>query len=412
MHLVERQFAIDHLQMGMYVHRLDRDWLETPFPIQGFFVSSPEDIEILRRYCQHVFVDVERKWSAHEERLARQRAAPPTTVLTGLDAKRGKVRYTDSVSLNAEVQRARSANQNATRIASQFIDDVRAGRKLSAERVQDAVGPIVESVLRNADAFFWVSSLLRRDAYLYSHAVNCSAMAAALGRHMGFPTELLTSLATGGLLFDVGKAELPDGVLNAPDQLSPEVNWAMKKHVQGSLRILEEAGIHDAYVHDMVLWHHERWDGSGYPDGLKGQQIPLFARMAAVIDSFDAMTSERAYQSPTSRHAALQALYKGHDTLYQRDIVEQFLQCMSIYPTGSLVELSTGQVGIVVAQNHARRLRPRVMLLLDANKDPYARYPVIDLLAHAESNPEQQVDIVSIPEPGAYGLDPTALYLG
>ena len=219
-------------------------------------------------------------------------------------------------------------------------------------------------------------------------------------------------MATGGLLFDVGKAELPDGVLNGADQLSPETSWAMKKHVQGSLRIIEEAGISDAHVHDMVLWHHERWDGSGYPDGLKGMQIPLFARMAAVIDSFDAMTSERAYQSPTSRHSALQQLYRGHDSQYQRDIVEQFLQCMSIYPTGSLVELSTGQVGIVVAQNQARRLRPRVMLLLDANKDPYVRYPVIDLLAHNEADPEHAVDIVAIPEPGAYGLDPTALYLG
>ncbi|MEO8161964.1 MAG: HD-GYP domain-containing protein [Arenimonas sp.] len=409
MDLVEKQFAIEQLQMGMYVHRLDRDWLETPFPIQGFFVSSPEDIEILRRYCAHVFVDIERKWPQQEQAAL---AASSRSNLTGVEAERGRVRYTDSVPLNAEAQKARVANQNAVRIATQLIEDVRFGRKLSTELLKDAVDPIVESVLRNADAFFWVSSLLRRDSYLYSHAVNCAAMAAALGRHMGFPAELLSSLATGGMLLDVGKAELPDSVLNAPANLSPEAYWAMKKHVQGSLRIMQESGIHDQNVHDMVRWHHERWNGSGYPDGLAGQKIPLFARMAAVIDSFDAMTSERAYQSPTSRHAALQELYRGHDTLYQRDIVEQFLQCMSIYPTGSLVELSTGQVGIVMAQNHARRLLPRVMLLLDANKDPYARYPVLDLLAHNDANPGQVVDIASIPEPGAYGLDPTALYLG
>ncbi len=405
MDLVEKQFAVDHLKPGMYVNRLDRDWLETPFPIQGFFVSSAEDIEILHQYCQHVFVDIERRQPVPEAHLLRDASR-------GVEAQRGKVRHADSVALNDEVQRARLANQNATSIASQIIEDVRAGRKLSAARIKDAVGPIVDSVLRNADAFFWISSLLKRDAYLYSHAVNCSAMAAALGRHMGFPTELLMSLATGGLLFDVGKAELPDQVLNAPDQMTREVSWSMRQHVQGSLRIMEEAGIHDAHVYDMVRWHHERFDGSGYPDGLAGTAIPLFARMAAVIDSFDAMTSERAYQSPTSRHDALQQLYRGHGTLYQRDIVEQFLQCMSIYPTGSLVELNTGQVGIVVAQNHARRLRPQVMLLLDANKDPYARYPVLDLLAENEKNPGTAIDVVSIPQPGAYGLDPTALYLG
>jgi HD-GYP domain-containing protein (c-di-GMP phosphodiesterase class II) len=407
MDLVEKQFAVDQLKMGMYVNRLDRDWLETPFPIQGFFISSVEDIEILHQYCQHVFVDVERR-----QVFAEGQPKLHGTASDRNEAQRGKVRYADTASFADEVPRARYAHQNATAIATTIIDDVRAGNKLSAERVQDAVRPIIESVLRNADAFFWISSLLRRDPYLYSHAVNCSAMAAALGRHMGFPEEVLVNLATGGLLLDVGKAEIPDHILNAPDQLSKEVFWSVKKHVESSLRIMEEAGIRDHDVHDMIRSHHERFDGSGYPDGLVGTRIPLVARMAAVIDSFDAMTSERAYQSPTSRHHALQKIYRGHSTQYQRDIVEQLMQCMSVYPTGSLVELSTGEVGIVVAQNQARRLRPRVMLLLDREKLPYANYPVVDLLTHNDEKPEQPMEIIGSPEPGAYGLDPAELYLG
>lgn len=405
MDLVEKQFAVDQLKLGMYVNRLDRDWLETPFPLQGFFISSPEDIEILREYCQHVFVDVERRLVVPEQHLVRQ--AP-----NRLELLRGKVRYADTAAFAEEVPRARAANQNAMGIASEIIEHVRAGNKLSSERIQDAVGPIIESVLRNADAFFWVSSLLRRDDYLYSHAVNCSAMAAALGRHMGFPEEVLVNLATGGLLLDVGKAELPSHVLNAPDQLSKAVFWSVKKHVDSSLRIMVEAGIHNVDVHDMIRCHHERFDGSGYPEGLAGTRIPLFGRMAAVIDSFDAMTSQRAYQSPTSRHQALQEIYRGHGTLYQRDIVEQLLQCMSVYPTGSLVELNTGEVGIVVAQNQARRLRPRVMLLLDQDKQPYADYPIVDLLSYNDGQPAKPMEIVASPEPGAYGLDPAELYLG
>jgi HD-GYP domain-containing protein (c-di-GMP phosphodiesterase class II) len=405
MDLVEKQFAVEDLRMGMYVNRLDRDWLETPFPLQGFFISSVEDIEILRQYCRFVFVDVERRQAFAEGRL-------PPREPNRVESQRGKVRYADTSSFADEVPRARDAHVNATAIAAQIIEDVRAGNKLSAERVQDAVGPIIESVLRNADAFFWVSSLLRRDSYLYSHAVNCSAMAAALGRHMGFPEGVLVNLATGGLLLDVGKAELPDHVLNAPDQLSKEVFWAVKKHVESSLRIMAEAGIHNVDVRDMIRCHHERFDGSGYPDALIGTAIPLFGRMAAVIDSFDAMTSQRAYQSPTSRHQALQEIYRGHGTLYQRDIVEQLLQCMSVYPTGSLVELSTGEVGIVVAQNQARRLRPRVMLLLDRNKQAYENYPVVDLLTYNDDKPAHPMEIVASPEPGAYGLDPAELYLG
>jgi len=405
MDLVEKQFAVDQLKLGMYVNRLDRDWLETPFPLQGFFISSPEDIEILSEYCQYVFVDVERRLVVPEQHLVRQ--AP-----NRLENLRGKVRYADTAAFAEEVPRARAANQNATGIANEIIEHVRAGNKLSSERVQDAVGPIIESVLRNADAFFWVSSLLKRDAYLYSHAVNCSAMAAALGRHMGFPEEVLVNLATGGLLLDVGKAELSDQVLNSPDPLSKEVFWGVKKHVDSSLRIMMEAGIHNVDVHDMIRCHHERFDGSGYPEGLAGTKIPLFGRMAAVIDSFDAMTSQRAYRSPTSRHQALQEIYRGHGALYQRDIVEQLLQCMSVYPTGSLVELSTGEVGIVVAQNQARRLRPRVMLLLDRDKKPYTDYPHVDLLSYNDSQPSMPMEIVASPEPGAYGLDPAELYLG
>jgi HD-GYP domain-containing protein (c-di-GMP phosphodiesterase class II) len=407
MDLVEKQFSIDQLKMGMYVNRLDRDWLGTPFPMQGFFVSSNDDIDILRRYCNHVFVDVERRQDPRDIQSSTSSSAP-----SRIEALRDKVRHVDTATFSDEVPRAREANRNATDIAGRMIDDLRAGKKLSAARVQDAVTPIVSSVLRNADAFFWISSLLKRDSYLYSHAVNCSAMAAALGRHMGFPESVLMNLATGGLLLDVGKTEIPDSVLNAPEALADEAFWAMKKHVHSSLRIMTEAGIYDSDVHDMVATHHERFDGTGYPKGLSGTKIPLFGRMAAVVDSYDAMTSQRAYQTAKSRHEALQQIYRCHGTLYQQDIVEQFLQCMSIYPTGSLVELNTGEVGIVVAQNHARRLRPQVMLLLDRDKRPYERYPTIDLLSYNEKQPAQAMDIIASPEPGAYGLDPTELYLG
>ena len=328
-----------------------------------------------------------------------------------LEAERGKRRYDDEATLNAEVPSARAAHQDAVRIVGELVEDLRAGRRLSAARVHEAVAPIVASVLRNSDAFFWVSSTLRRDSYLLSHAVNCSAMAAALGRHLGFEPPLLHGLATGGLLLDIGKAQLPDAVLDAPGRPAPELSLELQQHAQGSLQIAQAAGIDDPVVRARLLHHHERWDGEGYPARLKAEAIPLPARLAAVIDAFDAMTSERAHQSPTSRHQALQELYRGHGTRYQLDVVEQFLQCMSIYPTGSLVELNTGEVGIVVAQNRARRLRPRVMLLLDAGKLAYARYPVIDLDAHADAHPEAAVDIAAIPEPGAFGLDLAALYL-
>jgi HD-GYP domain-containing protein (c-di-GMP phosphodiesterase class II) len=405
MDLVEKQIAVSQLQLGMYVNRLDRDWLGTPFPLQGFYVTSPEDIELLHEYCTDVFIDVERQALHVVDRLREVQAA------SRMEPLRNSVKYFDSATLLEEAPRAREASDIACRVASQMLEDVRAGRKLSKQMIDEAVQPVVESVLRNADAFFWISSLLRRDSYIYSHAVNCSALAAALGRHMGFPEPILASLDTGGFMLDVGKAELPEEMVNHPDQLDKEVFWSMKKHVEGSLRITEEAGIDNVDVREMIATHHERFDGSGYPSGLMRTKIPLFGRMAAVIDSFDAMTSHRAYQKAMSRHEALQHLYRGHDQLYQRDIVEQLLQCLGIYPTGTLVELSTGEVGLVMAQNQARRLRPRVMLLLDRFKQKFERYPEIDLMEAETDAVGAKIDIVGTPKPGTWGLDPAELYL-
>jgi len=328
-----------------------------------------------------------------------------------LEPLQGSSIHSDSAPFAEEVPRARQACVQATRAVAQMVTALRAGQALDAAQVREAVQPIVDSVLRNADAFFWVACLQRRDSYLHSHAVNAAAMAAALGRHLGLPAEALSSLGVGGLLLDLGKCRFPDSLLDAPNALDAETALLMREHVQAGVQMLAAAGIDDAVVQAMVASHHERWNGSGYPQGLRGADIPFAARIAAIIDSFDAMTSERAYQSPSSRHAALQQLYSGHDTLYQRELVEQFLQCMSPYPTGSLVELTTGQAGIVVAQNNARRLHPRVMLLLDAAKALYPRFPVIDLMAHNEANPGQSVEIAQALEPGAHGLDLGALYL-
>jgi HD-GYP domain-containing protein (c-di-GMP phosphodiesterase class II) len=323
-----------------------------------------------------------------------------------------RVHYTDTASVTEEVPLARAAQENAEQLAGKILDDVRAGRKLSARDVNDAVGPIVKSVLRSADAFFWINSLRKKDAYVYSHAINCSALAAAFGRHMGFPEDALIDLATGGLLLDVGKAELPEELLSNPGPLTEEQMSEVRLHVQHSLRILDETGIRSDRVLQMIRTHHERYDGSGYPNRLADAQIPLFGRMAAVIDSFDAMTSDRSHSKALSRHEVLQQLYRWSDKMYQREIVEQLTQCLGVYPTGSLVELSSGEVAIVMAQNRARSLRPRVIVLTGADKQVDTHFRTVDLMAQAEDEDmERLLYIVRTLDPGSYGLDPTELYL-
>lgn len=402
MDIEERQVHVDHLKPDMFVFRLDRPWLGLPFVLEGFLVQNQKQIEVLRQHCDHVFVDVQRSqtpiraYMAHPRQHERQRTV---------------VKHVDTATIDEELPRARDAHVQATQFAAKILDDVKTGRKVSVEDVRHAVVPVVQSVLRNADAYFWVTTLRKRDAYEYSHAIHCSLLAAAFGRHMGFTEDVLVNLATGGLLMDIGKTEIDDALLSKPGPLTPEETGIVRRHVENSMRIIEDAGIHHADVREMVLSHHERHDGSGYPDGLKRNQIPLFGRMAGLIDSYDAMTSTRVFRKAASAHQALQQLYRHGDQLFQREIVEQMMQCLSVYPTGSLVLLSSGEVGIVMAQNHARRLRPRVMLLMTADKVLREPFTELDLMTQVEgAGPVRE--IVSTLEPGMFGLDPTELYLG
>lgn len=401
--LTEQKIDVAHLATGMYVYRLDRDWLDTPFPLEGFYIESADDIQAIRKICDYVIIDLKR--SNLNFIVNHYHENPPETKL--------KVReYFNTVTITEELPKAKSAHENALSLASNIISDVRKGKNLNLEDVRSAVEPVVQSVLRNADAFFWISNLRKRDAYQYSHAINCSLLAVALGRHMGFAESVLMNLATGGLLLDIGKSELPQEMLDNPEALSKTEMLMMRRHVSFSMQILESSGVHNLDVLGMVSTHHERFDGSGYPGQLMRKQIPLFGRMAAIIDSYDAMTSNRPYRKIMSPHKALQEIYRQRDVLFQSDIVEQFMQCLSVYPTGSLVELNSGEVAIVMAQNQARRLRPRVMVLTTKDKELRESFEEIDLFMHALGDGQQEhLEIVGTLENGAYGIDPAELYL-
>lgn len=405
MALEERRMLVGLLEKGMFVSRLDRDWVGTPFPFQGFFIESEKDVELLGNYCTSVFIDVIKSNAPAEPLLTL--GHPGKSVFPPRVQE-----YRNTVDLHDELPRAREAHASARKLAERLEADVRGSRRLVAGDIHDAVEPMVESLIRNVDAFFWLMALLRRDDYAYSHAVHCSALAAAFGRHLALPREVLVDLATGGMLLDIGKAALPEELFKHPGPLSPEAVVAMRSHVAEGLKVFDESGLHGVWARDILAGHHERHDGSGYPNGLKGDQIPLAARMGGIIDTYDAICSDRPHAKGASRHVALQAVYRASDKLYQGEVVEQFLQCLCVYPTGSLVELSSGEVGIVMAQNQARRLRPRVMLLLDADKRAYRPYRDIDLMAvERDAGGSTAVRIVTSLEPGAHGLDPAALFL-
>ncbi len=386
----------------MFVAQLDRPWLDTPFALQGFFIQSPKDVESLAEYCDYVYVDPRRAHAAHL-RTARKPIAR---------AQRRAVVYLDGVSMKDEFVSAKVDYETAAHAVTRVFDEIRRGQPLDVAAMIKVVNPLIDSVLRNKDALAALVRVKKKDNYTYGHCLSTAVWAVVLGRHLGLDKSTLRRLAIGCAISDVGKVKLADNLLIKPAQLSDAEQVQLRQHVQFSLDILSTSSEADPRVFEIVELHHERHDGSGYPYGHAGTAIPLLARIAGMVDSYDAMISSRPYAVARSSFQAMQELSDLKDEKFQGELVEQFMQAVGLFPTGSLVELNTGEVGIVIAQNSSRRLKPKVMIVLDIHKQRCQRCDILDLLAL--DSPGRRPATVWISKelsPGAYGVNADEFYL-
>lgn len=404
------QINTSELQLGMYVSGLDRPWLEVPFPVQGFRIESPEDILRIQKYCQYVFVDSTKTVLAGP---GLKRKAPSRPRKTNQQIFRGRKlkAYADSTTWGEEFPKARAAVDTLMETVDNIFEQVSRGGALDVVKVKQSVDPMIDSISRNPDACIWLARMKQQDTYTYQHSVGASIWAVALGRQLGLPKPDLRSLAIGGLLFDIGKLRVNPELLGATRSLTDEEFAALRGHVALGVEMITESGLMNKDVLDMVTYHHERHDGSGYPNGLSGDTIPVFARIAAIVDCYDAITSHRSYARGIAPSVAIKKLYEWRDIDFQAELVEEFIQSVGIYPAGTLVELSSGEVAVVVAEYRTRRLRPKVMVLLDADKKPSAEVKMIDLLTDKSAPDGKLLEITSSLEPEAYGIDMTAIKL-
>ncbi len=394
----------------MYVSSLDRPWLDSPFALQGFRIQSDDDIERLQQYCHYVYVDSQRS-EQNRDQLVRKLAYRPRQSLGRLFLDRKLTAYSDTTDWSNEYPQAEIAIQSLSEGIDSIFESVDRGGSLDLVRIKKSVEPMIDSVTRNPDACIWLARMKQTDQYTYRHSLGASIWAVALGRQLGLPKPDLRSLAIGGLLFDVGKLRVDRELLTTTRPLTDDEFQQVKDHVQLGVEMIEQSGLMNQSVRDMVAHHHERHDGSGYPNGLHGDGIPIFARVAAIVDCYDAITSHRAYARAIPPATAIKMLYEWKDIDFQAELVEAFIQAVGIYPAGSLVELSSGEVAVVVAEYRTRRLRPRVIVLLDENKQPLADGRMIDLLKQEKTDDGRPLEIVSSLEPDAYGIDMTAIQL-
>ena len=222
---------------------------------------------------------------------------------------------------------------------------------------------MVGTMIQNPDALMWVARLKEDDAQVYDHGVKVAIYLIALGRHLGFPKDEMAHLGTIGLLADVGKTKIAKNVLEKPGMLDPSEFTEVKRHVELGLKLLKGSMKLPESVMEGISQHHERLDGSGYPLGLVGEQISIYGRMAAIADSFAALVSTRPYANASSAQDALMNLYEWCGTSFHEPLVEQFVQAIGIFPVGSMVELSSGEIAIVLSHNRTKRLEPKVLII-------------------------------------------------
>jgi HD-GYP domain-containing protein (c-di-GMP phosphodiesterase class II) len=299
-------------------------------------------------------------------------------------------------------------SQIATR---QIFDSIANEQQIDLSAVSEVLDSMVESIGRSPDALLWLARLKQADDYSYSHALNVSITLMAFGNFLALSKTQIKEIGLAGLLQDVGKVKLSSDVLLKQGRLSKEEFEYVKKHVDESLKILEQTPDIPNTVIFLVAQHHERVDGSGYPYGTKASQIGLLSQMAGLIDTYCAITSHKCYAKGVYHQEALEQIHQLSGKQFSHELVDQLVQFMGIYPVSSLVELNTGEVGVVIQQNQVRRLLPRLMLLLDPDKQRYQAPVILNLLNSPSAPSGEPYAIVKSLPPDSYGLNPSDFYV-
>jgi HD-GYP domain-containing protein (c-di-GMP phosphodiesterase class II) len=424
---VERiKVDVGNLTLGMYVAELDRPWLGTPFLFQGFPISKDEEIAQLQQCCDYVFVDATQSvgWEPDMRLLRRMdnyllleqpadeesqgyQALRFTTQRVNVNAESTHHRPQETGAFITVLRRARESYAQTHDYVLHVMEDVRLGRSIDPAGAKEVVNALVDSIMANESALVWLTMLKHRDEYTSQHSINVCIMSLLFGRHLGLNEHELRELGHGALLHDIGKMKVPLGILNKTDRLTEDEMAELKRHagygydmLKGSRHITERSL-------DVVRSHHERVDGSGYPRGLRGDEIGYYAMIVSVVDVYDAITSDRVYHMGISPHEALNLMYGWTPYSFLRDLIEAFIKCLGIYPIGSIVELQTGEVGVVMTMNLAQRLRPIITLILDPDKKPYPVHKLLNLASYSDE--ELPLNITRILQSNAYGIDVSSL---
>lgn len=364
------------LKIGMFIHDLNCGWMEHPFLRNRFMITTDDEIHKIRSAnIRDVVIDCTRGLDIDAPTLAQADAATEAEIA----AIAAKPAVVAKVALNEELARAANVRKQAAGLVRTVMQDARLGKAVEYDKVSPVVQNVTESILRNSGALLGLLQIKNKDDYTFLHSVSVCALLVAFCRSRKMDEETTYQAGLGGLLHDTGKALVPDHILNKQGRLTEEEFALIKRHPRDGYDILRRSPDIGPIPLDITLHHHERSDGSGYPDQQRGGQISELAQMAAIVDVYDAITSDRCYHKGMPAAEALRKIYEWSKDHFNPVLTQEFMRCVGIYPVGTLVLLESGRLGVVVEPHETSLLTPKVNVFFNTKSQVYIRPETVDL---------------------------------
>jgi putative nucleotidyltransferase with HDIG domain len=393
-----KKVAVEDLRVGMFVHQIPGSWLSHSLWRTRFLITEKFELgKILESGIREVLIDTEK--STVMEATPDAAAGPAEAQAVPAQAP-VRSAITERVPMNEELKRAAEICARSKHAVTSMFEEARMGKSLASEPIYELVGEVASSVMRNPGALISLARLKTADDYTYMHSVAVCALMVALAHEMGLDEDEKRDAGIAGLVHDIGKALVPQKILNKPGKLTAEETRIIQNHPTQGHSLLTEGGAMREIARDVCLHHHEKMDGTGYPDKLKGVQIGVFARMGAVCDVYDAITSDRPYKAGWDPAESIHRMAKWSKSHFDDRIFQHFVKSIGIFPVGSLVQLSSGRLAVVVEQNSKSLLTPKVNAFFSAKSRARVPAELIDL-----SQPGVDEQIVGREQPEKWGIE-------
>jgi len=398
-----KRITIHQLKPGMFVHDINCAWIDHPFLVGILKIKDDKTVKkIAALGVREIYIDTVKGLDVID-------APTETEINAEIEHKMIEIvqqakPITTSATLREELKKSKKVYTEANKIISNIMHDARIGRQIEVEQIEPVIEKMTNSILRNKDALLSLCRIKNKDDYTFLHSVSVGALLISFAHALDFNHDIIKQLGIGGMLHDVGKTKVPDEILNKPGKLSEDEFVTMKSHVVHGCSILRKSPGISQVSFEVTAQHHERFDGSGYPLGLKNAEMSVYGQMASIVDVYDAITADRCYHKGMEPTLAVRKMFEWSKFHFNPKLLRTFIRTVGIYPVGTLVRLESGKIGVVIEQCETDMTRPLVRTVFDVKKSYFITPNDIDLAKPLGQGGGDK--IVNYESPAKWHIDP------